>query len=80
MKALGQSIPLKNLEGSFARLRSRVAVQAAYDESLLAVGVIFEKPGFIWTRLLHELEDSQSFETTLKSFGWSYADLEAAFR
>jgi tetratricopeptide (TPR) repeat protein len=79
MKALGSSIPLKNLEGSFARLGSRVAVQAAYDESLLAVSVILDKPGFIWIRLLHEFEQNRSAEATIASFGWSYADLEAPF-
>jgi len=79
MKALGQSIPLQDLEGSFTRLPTGIAVQAAYDESLLAVSVILEKPGFVWTRLLHELEESRSIETTIKSFGWSYADLEAPF-
>jgi tetratricopeptide (TPR) repeat protein len=79
MKALGRWIPLKNLEVSFARL-GRFEAQAAYDESLLAVSVILEKPGFIWIRLLHELEDTKSAEETIKSFGWSYADLEAPFR
>ena len=79
MRALGLTIPLKDLEHGFARLGTRSAVQAAYDESLLAVSVILDKPGFIWTRLLHELEDSRSSETTIKSFGWSYADLEAPF-
>ena len=56
MRVLGLTIPLKDLEHGFARLGSRSAVQAAYDESLLAVSVILEKPGFIWSRLLHELE------------------------
>jgi tetratricopeptide (TPR) repeat protein len=79
MKTLGLSIRLKDLEGSFARLPGRAAVQAAYDESLLAVSVILDKPGFIWTRLLHEFEESRSFEATITSFGWSYADLEAPF-
>ena len=78
MKALGRSIPLKVLEQSFRRL-NRADVQAAYDESLLAVSVILDRPGFIWTRLLHELEDSQASEATIKNFGWSYADLEAPF-
>src|SRR5207245_11193292 len=78
MKAIGRWIPLKVLEQSFRRL-NRADVQAAYDESLLAVSVILDRPGFIWTRLLHELEDSQAYEATIKNFGWSYADLEAPF-
>jgi len=79
MKALGRWIPLAYLERSFMRL-SGYEVQAAYDESLLAVNVILERPGFIWTKLLHELEQSRSFEDTFKQFGWSYSDLEAPFR
>ena len=77
MKTLGRSIPLKSLEQSFTRL-NRLDVQAAYDESLVAVNVMLDRPGFIWTRLLHEL-DSRSFETSIKNFGWSYSDLEAPF-
>src|SRR3984893_16356652 len=78
MKALGRPIPLKNLEGSFAQL-SATDAQVAYDESLLAVGVMFDRPGFGWTRLLHRLADGQSFHDAIDSFGFSYADLEAPF-
>jgi len=79
LKALGGAIPLKVLEGSFLRLSGR-QVQAAYDESLLAVTVMLDRPGFIWTKLLHELEESESPEATIKGFGWTYAELEAPFR
>jgi hypothetical protein len=51
----------------------------AYDESLVAVGVILERPGFGWTRLLRALGKGGSPEPILDSFGFSYADLEAAF-
>jgi tetratricopeptide (TPR) repeat protein len=78
MKTLGRSIPLKSLEGSFRELRG-IDVQIAYDESLLAVNVMLDRPGFIWTRLLHRVEDGRSFEDTIKNLGWSYADLEAPF-
>jgi hypothetical protein len=30
-------------------------------------------------RLLREFGDGKSCETTIKSFGWSYSDLEAPF-
>jgi tetratricopeptide (TPR) repeat protein len=78
MKALGRSIPLKRLEGSFGGL-SPADAQVAYDESLLAVNVIAERPGFGWTRLLHSLADGDSVEDAMRSFGFSYADLETPF-
>jgi tetratricopeptide (TPR) repeat protein len=78
MKALGRSIPLKRLEGSFGRL-SAADAQVAYDESLLAVNVMAERPVFGWTRLLHQLADGQSFDDAIGSFSFSYADLEAPF-
>lgn len=78
MKALGRSIPLRNLKGSFGRL-SAAEAQVAYDESLLAVNVIAERTAFGWTRLLHQLADGQSFDDVIGSYGFSYADLEAVF-
>jgi tetratricopeptide (TPR) repeat protein len=78
MKALGRSIPLKRLEGSFGRL-SAAEAQVAYDESLIAVNVIAERPAFGWTRLLHQLADGQSFDDVIGSYGFSYADLEVLF-
>jgi tetratricopeptide (TPR) repeat protein len=78
MKVLGRSIPLKDLDRSFAHLGAADA-QVAYDESLLAVGIMFDRPGFGWVRLLHRLADGQSFADAIVSFGFSIADLEAAF-
>jgi tetratricopeptide (TPR) repeat protein len=78
MKALGRWIPLKRLGGSFGRL-SAADAQIAYDESLLAVNVIAERPAFGWTRLLHQLADGQSFDDVIGSYGFSYADLEVSF-
>jgi len=78
MKTLGRSTPLRNLERSFMQLNAADA-QVAYDESLLAAGVLFDRPGFGWTRLLHRLADGQPFGDAIESFGFSYADLEASF-
>ena len=78
MRALGRAIPLKHLEGGFGGLGAADA-QVAYDESLLAVNLIAERPGFGWTRLLHQLEDGGSVEDALRSFGFSYEDLETPF-
>jgi tetratricopeptide (TPR) repeat protein len=78
MKALGQSIPLRILESGFGGMNSRTA-RVAYDESLLAVDVMAERPGFGWIRLLHRLGEGEPFERAIVNFGLSYSDLEAAF-
>jgi tetratricopeptide (TPR) repeat protein len=78
LKAGGRVVPLKQLEPGFSRL-SAADARIAYDESLLAVGVLFDRPGFGWIRLLHRLADGQTFEDAIVSFGFSYADLEAPF-
>ena len=78
MKALGRSVPLKNLENGFGHMGAAEA-HMAYDESLLAVEVMADRPGFGWTRLLHRLADGQSFGDAIGGFGFSYADLEAGF-
>jgi len=79
MKALGGYVPLENLEGSFMGLSASQA-QVAYDESLLAAAVMFERPAFGWTRLLSELAAGQPFYRAIESFGFNYADLEAPFK
>jgi hypothetical protein len=79
MRAAGRAIPLTHLEGGFGGLGAADA-QVAYDESLLAVNVIAERPGFGWTRLLHELEGADSVEGALRLFGLSYQDLETSFK
>jgi tetratricopeptide (TPR) repeat protein len=77
MKALGRSIPLERLEAPFGNLNA-AAAQVAYDESLLAVSTIADKPGFSWIRLLHQLRDSNSAADTMRSFFVPYEDLEAS--
>jgi tetratricopeptide (TPR) repeat protein len=78
LKTQGRSVPLRNLERSFARLNAADA-RLAYDESLLAVGVLLDRPSFGWPRLLHRLGEGQAFEDAIKNFGLGYADLEAPF-
>lgn len=79
LKAIGQTIPLKHLNGGFGRFNAAVA-QIAYDEALVAVSVMADRPGFGWTRLLHRLADGETFDEAIPNFGFSYADLEAPFR
>jgi tetratricopeptide (TPR) repeat protein len=78
MKSIPRPIPLKMLQGGFGRLNASTA-RVAYDESLLAVNVMAERPAFGWIRLLHRLADGESFEDAIRNFGFSYADLEAPF-
>jgi tetratricopeptide (TPR) repeat protein len=78
MRTAGRAIPLQQLEGSFGALGAADA-QVAYDESLLAVNAIAERPGFGWTRLLHQFEEGDPVERSLRAFGLSYEDLEASF-
>ena len=79
LKAAGQTIPLKVLGRGFGRMNAYQA-QIAYDESLVAANVMFDRPGFGWIRLLHRLGDGQTFEEAIVNFGFSYDDLEAPFK
>jgi tetratricopeptide (TPR) repeat protein len=78
MKAAGGSIPLKQLQRGFGRL-SAFQAQVAYDESLLAVSVMMDRPAFGWIRLLHRLDDGETFDEAIRNFGFSYSDLESKF-
>jgi tetratricopeptide (TPR) repeat protein len=78
MKAIGVSIPLKYLQRGFGRLTAAQAT-VAYDESLIAVSVMMERPAFGWIRLLHRLADGETFDEAIQNFGFSYTDLEAPF-
>jgi len=78
MKAAGGFIPLHQLERGFGGLNA-AAARVAYDESLLAVGVMLDRPGFGWIRLLHRLGEGESFREAIVNFGFTYADLEAPF-
>jgi len=77
MKAFGRPIPLERLEAGFGSLDASAA-QVAYDESLLAVRIIADHPGFSWIRLLHQFRESHSAADTMRSFFFSYEDLEAS--
>ena len=79
MKALSQHIPLRQLERGFGRLDAMQA-QIAYDESLLAVAVMLDRPGFGWHVLLSRLANGQTFAQAIPNFGFSYDDLEAGFK
>jgi tetratricopeptide (TPR) repeat protein len=78
LAAAGRTIPLRALERSFARLDGFEA-QIAYDESLLAVSVMLDRPGFGWHVLLSRLAGGESFAEAIPNFGFSYEDLEAGF-
>jgi tetratricopeptide (TPR) repeat protein len=71
-------MPLRTLEGSFSRLGG-AQVQTAYDESLVAVDVIMQRPAFNWISLFRALGETDWTERTFSSFGYPYPDLEAQF-
>jgi hypothetical protein len=79
LRAAGRTIPLRRLERSFGSMNAADA-QIAYDESLLAVGVMLDRPGFGWHILLSRLAGGQTFAEAIPNFGFSYEDLEAGFR
>jgi tetratricopeptide (TPR) repeat protein len=74
----GRFIRLRDLERGFGRFGPEAA-RVAYDESLLAVGVLLDRPGFGWIRLLHRLGNGEPFADAIVNFGFSYEDLEAPF-
>jgi tetratricopeptide (TPR) repeat protein len=79
LRAGGRTVPLSQLERGFGRFNA-AAAQIAYDEALVAVSVMADRPGFGWIRLLHRLAEGQTFDEAIPNFGFSYADLEAPFR
>jgi tetratricopeptide (TPR) repeat protein len=72
-------IPLRHLESGFGHLNPAQA-RLAYDESLLVVESLFQRPGTNWSALFRALTESDRTEYTFDSFGLRYADLEAAVR
>jgi tetratricopeptide (TPR) repeat protein len=79
LKAVGRTMPLRSLEHGFRRFDALQA-QVAYDESLLAVGVMMDRPGFGWHILFSRLAGGQTFADAIPNFGFSYEDLEAGFK
>jgi hypothetical protein len=69
-------IPLSYLEGSFSRLTAEQAA-VAYDESLVVVDNLFQRPGMDWNALFRALSESDRTEYTFDSFGLRYSVLEA---
>lgn len=78
LKAGGRFIRLRDLEHGFGRFGPDAA-RIAYDESLLAVGVMLDRPGFGWIRLLHRLGAGEAFGDAIVNFGFTYDDFEAPF-
>jgi hypothetical protein len=69
-------IPLQYLEGSFSRLTAAQAT-LAYDESLVVVENLFQRPGMDWNALFRALSESDRIEYTFDNFGLRYSSLEA---
>jgi len=75
LRAVGQVVPLRYLEGSFGRLTAPQAL-VAYDESLVVVDAILQRPGLDWIGLFRALTESPRTEYTLDNFGLRYSELE----
>jgi hypothetical protein len=69
-------IPLRYLEGSFSRLSAEQAT-LAYNESLVVVDMLFQRPGMDWNALFRALSESGRTEYTFDSFGLRYSTLES---
>lgn len=69
-------IPLRHLEGSFAGLSGAPAT-LAYNESLVVVETLFQRPGMDWSALFRALNESGRPEYTFDSFGLRYSTLES---
>jgi tetratricopeptide (TPR) repeat protein len=69
-------IPLRYLEGSFSRLTAAQAT-LAYNQSLVVVEQLFQRPGMDWNGLFRALSESDRTEYTFDNFGLRYSQLEA---
>ena len=69
-------IPLRYLEGSFSQLTAPQAT-LAYNESLVIVAQLFQRPGMDWNGLFRALSESDRTEYTFDSLGLRYSMLEA---
>jgi tetratricopeptide (TPR) repeat protein len=69
-------IPLRYLEGSFSHLTAAQAT-LAYNESLVVVDTLFQRPGMDWSALFRALSESDRTEYTFDSFGLRYSELES---
>jgi tetratricopeptide (TPR) repeat protein len=69
-------IPLRYLEGSFSQLTAAQAT-LAYNQSLVVVEQLFQRPGMDWAGLFRALSESDRTEYTFDNFGLRYSLLEA---
>jgi tetratricopeptide (TPR) repeat protein len=78
LAARGTFISLEDLEQSFTDLGGADAV-TAYDESLVAVHGLAQRPNVNWGQLLRALAETDTPSDALRRFGVSYVDLDAEF-
>ncbi len=69
-------IPLRYLEGSFSQLTAAQAT-LAYNQSLVVVEQLFQRPGMDWNGLFRARSESDRTEYTFDNFGLRYSLLEA---
>ena len=74
----GTMISFEDLEQSFAEFSGADAM-TAYDESLVAVHRLAQRPNLNWGQLLYALGETDTPSEALRKFGISYVDLDAEF-
>jgi tetratricopeptide (TPR) repeat protein len=72
-------ISFEDLEQSFATF-SGADVSTAYDESLVAVHNLAQRPNLNWGQILYALGETDTPSEALRKFGISYADLDAELK
>ena len=75
----GAIIPLEHLERSFTGFGGADAV-IAYDESLVAVHGLAQRPNLNWGQLLYALAEADTPSEAFRRFGISYVELDAEFK
>ena len=75
----GAFISLEDLERNFSGFGGADVV-TAYDESLVAVHGLAQRPNLNWGHLLYALAETDTPSEALRQFGISYVDLDAQFK
>jgi tetratricopeptide (TPR) repeat protein len=79
LAAGGTFISFADLEQSFGGFSGADAA-TAYDQSLVAVHILSQRPDLNWGQLLYALSEAKTPSEAFRSFGIRYVDLDAQFK
>jgi tetratricopeptide (TPR) repeat protein len=79
LAAGGTFISFEDLEQSFTGFSGADAA-TAYDQSLVAVHLLAQRPNLNWGQLLYALSEAKTPSEAFRNFGIRYADLDAEFK